>query len=143
MAQLNRGFRRDYQNNNFLFSNSQTIMCLNPFLLFEKNTPKWGVSYVWWKHRDCFAVLHALGSFALRTGILPSVSHLRVEPFLRVRISIYVKNKNTPQGCVFIFGGDTGIRTLDPMIKSHLLYQLSYVSKTEPSFDVRGIFWHR
>lgn len=26
-------------------------------------------------------------------------------------------------------GGDTGTRTLDPMIKSHLLYQLSYVPK--------------
>ena len=31
----------------------------------------------------------------------------------------------------FILGGDTGIRTLDPLIKSQLLYQLSYVSKTE------------
>ena len=29
-------------------------------------------------------------------------------------------------------GGDTGTRTLDPMIKSHLLYQLSYVPKTGP-----------
>lgn len=29
------------------------------------------------------------------------------------------------------FGGGTGTRTLDPMIKSHLLYQLSYASKTE------------
>ena len=76
------------------------------------------------------------------TGILSSASHLRVEPFLRVRTSIFIKNKNTPPGCVFIFGGDTGIRTLDPMIKSHLLYQLSYVSKTEPPFGVQGIFWH-
>ena len=32
----------------------------------------------------------------------------------------------------FYLGGDTGTRTLDPMIKSHLLYQLSYVPKTEP-----------
>ena len=33
---------------------------------------------------------------------------------------------------IFLFlGGGTGTRTLDPMIKSHLLYQLSYASKTE------------
>ena len=32
-------------------------------------------------------------------------------------------------------GGDTGTRTLDPMIKSHLLYQLSYVPKTEPEIS--------
>ena len=32
----------------------------------------------------------------------------------------------------FISGGATGTRTLDPMIKSHLLYQLSYVPKTGP-----------
>ena len=31
----------------------------------------------------------------------------------------------------FIFGGRAGIRTLDPLIKSQLLYQLSYASKTE------------
>ena len=29
-------------------------------------------------------------------------------------------------------GGATGTRTLDPMIKSHLLYQLSYSPKTGP-----------
>ena len=28
----------------------------------------------------------------------------------------------------FILGGGTETRTLDPMIKSHLLYQLSYAS---------------
>ena len=41
------------------------------------------------------------------------------------------KNKKTPDFWCFIFGGGTGTRTLDPMIKSHLLYQLSYASKTE------------
>ncbi len=29
-------------------------------------------------------------------------------------------------------GGATGTRTLDPMIKSHLLYQLSYSPRTGP-----------
>ena len=29
-------------------------------------------------------------------------------------------------------GGNTGTRTLDPVIKSHLLYQLSYVPKMDP-----------
>lgn len=37
-----------------------------------------------------------------------------------------------------ISGGDTGTRTLDPMIKSHLLYQLSYVPKTEPEIQNTG-----
>ena len=42
------------------------------------------------------------------------------------------KQKIKPRvGAVCISGGDTGTRTLDPMIKSHLLYQLSYVPKTE------------
>ena len=40
------------------------------------------------------------------------------------------KTKN-PAGTAGYRGGNTGTRTLDPMIKSHLLYQLSYVPKTE------------
>ena len=36
-----------------------------------------------------------------------------------------------PRKSAGFLGGDTGTRTLDPMIKSHLLYQLSYVPKTE------------
>ena len=52
------------------------------------------------------------------------------------------KQKKHPFGC-FIFGGGTEIRTLDPMIKSHLLYQLSYASKTELFHKVRGTFCHK
>ena len=55
-----------------------------------------------------------------------------------------------PRVSAGFLGGDTGTRTLDPMIKSHLLYQLSYVPKTEPKtgintivFKVRGLFCHR
>ena len=51
------------------------------------------------------------------------------------------KNKNPPVGWFFISGGDTGTRTLDPMIKSHLLYQLSYVPKTEPESKNTGFFF--
>ena len=40
-------------------------------------------------------------------------------------------------------GGDTGTRTLDPMIKSHLLYQLSYVPKTEPGKGEHGVLFPR
>ena len=50
---------------------------------------------------------------------------------------VLTKIKNTQTG-VFYFGGDTGIRTLDPMIKSHLLYQLSYVSETKLSVQRSG-----
>ena len=38
--------------------------------------------------------------------------------------------KNTPCSVCFYRGGRTGTRTLDPLIKSQLLYQLSYASKT-------------
>ena len=42
----------------------------------------------------------------------------------------------------FILGGGTETRTLDPMIKSHLLYQLSYASietfcKFGANFDIK------
>ena len=43
----------------------------------------------------------------------------------------FYKIKNLLKSTGYL-GGDTGTRTLDPMIKSHLLYQLSYVPKTEP-----------
>ena len=61
----------------------------------------------------------------------------------------FYKKKNLLKSTGYL-GGDTGTRTLDPMIKSHLLYQLSYVPKTEPKtgintivFKVRGLFCHR
>ena len=38
---------------------------------------------------------------------------------------------------VCIFGGRTGTRTLDPLIKSQLLYQLSYASRTINLRDYR------
>ena len=38
------------------------------------------------------------------------------------------KQKKPPFQAVFICGGRAGIRTLDPLIKSQLLYQLSYAS---------------
>ena len=41
------------------------------------------------------------------------------------------QKQKIPRGPRDYRGGNTGTRTLDPMIKSHLLYQLSYVPKTE------------
>ena len=35
-----------------------------------------------------------------------------------------------PNGGFIIYGGRAGTRTLDPLIKSQLLYQLSYASRT-------------
>ena len=58
--------------------------------------------------------------------------------------SLCLKNKKTSLRMSFNFsGGGTEIRTLDPMIKSHLLYQLSYASKTELFHKVRGTFCHK
>ena len=60
---------------------------------------------------------------------------LVVEPFAAVAALTgsrpVAETKKPPNGGVFISGGATGTRTLDPMIKSHLLYQLSYSPKTE------------
>ncbi len=55
----------------------------------------------------------------------------RSEPFYGFSSASHAKIKRPASGRL-ISGGDTGTRTLDPMIKSHLLYQLSYVPKTEP-----------
>ena len=46
-----------------------------------------------------------------------------------------------PRVSAGFLGGDTGTRTLDPMIKSHLLYQLSYVPKTEPENRTKWFFF--
>ena len=57
---------------------------------------------------------------------------LRCRTLWRGSCPFYPNKKIKPRvGAVCISGGDTGTRTLDPMIKSHLLYQLSYVPKTE------------
>ena len=40
------------------------------------------------------------------------------------------RNKKPPDGGFIIYGGRAGTRTLDPLIKSQLLYQLSYASRT-------------
>ena len=47
------------------------------------------------------------------------------------RSRLVLQNKKHRQSGLFYLGGGTETRTLDPMIKSHLLYQLSYASKTE------------
>ena len=50
----------------------------------------------------------------------------------RIFYDQYRNQNKKPRFPAVYLGGDTGTRTLDPMIKSHLLYQLSYVPKTEP-----------
>ena len=65
---------------------------------------------------------------------------LIVEPFYGFFVPC-PKNKKSAKRRFFISGGDTGTRTLDPMIKSHLLYQLSYVPKTEPESKNTGFFF--
>ncbi len=46
---------------------------------------------------------------------------LVVEPFLQCSLPYGAKNKKTPKRELFCFGTRTGIRTLDPLIKSQLL----------------------
>ena len=48
--------------------------------------------------------------------------------------------KKTRQSGGKISGGTTGTRTLDPMIKSHLLYQLSYGPMDPESDSANAIF---
>ena len=50
--------------------------------------------------------------------------------FFRVLRPMRDTNKKPPCGGFFVCGGRAGTRTLDPLIKSQLLYQLSYASRT-------------
>ena len=61
------------------------------------------------------------------TLCLQTPTHSRTRVLVRL---CHRKNKTTSRWFNFS-GGGTGTRTLDPMIKSHLLYQLSYASKTD------------
>ena len=75
----------------------------------------------------------------IKSTCLSNPWQLRCKAFKSNRIY----QKNTPRKVGNFSGGDTGIRTLDPMIKSHLLYQLSYVSKTELRFSSTHIFTYK
>ena len=112
------------------------------FRCIHKKSPAQSGGFFWWRHRDCSAnastpLAHSL---TLHRHAVACLSPSGRTPFSGSNLVAFTKNP--PHKAGDIFGGDTGIRTLDPMIKSHLLYQLSYVSKTEQPFSVRGIFWH-
>ena len=62
-----------------------------------------------------------LHSLPVATGILTSAFRLWSNPFLRVLSITALKTKKTPVWELFCFGTRTGIRTLDPLIKSQLL----------------------
>ena len=70
---------------------------------------------------------------------LQTQTHSRTSNFVARDSCLVPHNKKNRQGGLFYSGGGTETRTLDPMIKSHLLYQLSYASRTEFS-RVRGLF---
>ena len=64
--------------------------------------------------------------------------------FLSLSKTIFLwSEKNTAFAVFLIRGGATGTRTLDPMIKSHLLYQLSYSPKTFLSRCSAHILTHK
>ena len=62
-----------------------------------------------------------LHSLPVATGILTSAFRLWSNPFPRVLSLTALKTKKTPVWELFCFGTRTGIRTLDPLIKSQLL----------------------
>ena len=51
-----------------------------------------------------------------------------------------IKKIKTAANAARICGGTTGTRTLDPMIKSHLLYQLSY-GPMDPESDAQALYF--
>ena len=72
-----------------------------------------------------------LGNRHSATGVIPPLP-CGSNPFFGFFVPVPRKIKRPLMRPLNFSGGDTGTRTLDPMIKSHLLYQLSYVPKTEP-----------
>ena len=80
---------------------------------------------------------------ALRLALLLIVDPTPLAWLLRVLRPVSAEIKKPPCGGFLISGGDTGTRTLDPMIKSHLLYQLSYVPKTGPGKGERKVLFPR
>ena len=109
----------------------------------NKTRPK-GRFYFWWRHRDSLGTNACAAFVSAQTSLYSfSLTHCRTLRCFATLVgfsSCATKIKHTQKG-VFIFGGGTGTRTLDPLIKSQLLYQLSYASMNSYS-GVRGEFCH-
>ena len=90
--------------------------------------------YFWWTRRDCifpcsFSLHGPLSLRMARTAHSLVLANWRSEPFHGFS-SAWSNTKKRPYKWPFISGGRAGTRTLDPLIKSQLLYQLSYASRT-------------
>ena len=106
----------------------------------KKKTTFVAFFYFWWTRRDCiFPLVSLAGPLSPRKiqtsqSLFSSTNGSEPNRQLRCqrdsRQSVPTKNKNDHFRGLFIFGGRAGTRTLDPLIKSQLLYQLSYASKT-------------
>ena len=78
----------------------------------------------------CSFSLHGPLSLRMaRTAHSLVLANWRSEPFHGFS-SAWSNTKKTAVKWPFISGGRAGTRTLDPLIKSQLLYQLSYASRT-------------
>ena len=123
----------------------------------KKNDQKVAFLFFWWRHRDSLGQSPAWYSLALKlrssrfrlfiiTRAKPCVQNVTISLHCVCKIHLFSNGfsscaiKKRPIRSLNLFGGGTGTRTLDPLIKSQLLYQLSYASKTTFSSAFGGNF---
>ena len=95
------------------------LQCYLPYRAKNKKNSQTGAFLFWYAHRDWLR-RHGAHSPKL-TGILKSAFRLWSNPSSSVLSLMALKTKKTPNRELFCFGTRTGIRTLDPLIKSQLL----------------------
>ena len=95
------------------------FQCSLPYGAKNKKNSQTGAFLFWYAHRDWLR-RHGAHSLML-TGVLKSAFRLWSNPSSSVLSLMALKTKKTPKRELFCFGTRTGIRTLDPLIKSQLL----------------------
>ena len=95
------------------------LQCSLPYGAKNKKNSRLGAFLFWYAHRDWLR-RHGAHSPKL-TGVLKSAFRLWSNPSSSVLSLMALKTKKTPNRELFCFGTRTGIRTLDPLIKSQLL----------------------
>ena len=95
---------------------------------FFTNTTYMKTVDVWGGRPDCSALLHSLGLFVLRTGILPSTSRLRVEWLFRQFSSAPYQIKLNPtfRGVEFYGEGDLFLNIQQPKSIKTRIYKLRF-----------------
>ena len=107
---------------------------MNPCKKTYKKTAHGGLLFWWTRQWTVYSHMRFrfMGPFHyVRFKLRFTCFHqLTFRTLLRVLVRLSLQNKK-PHMAVYYFGGRAGTRTLDPLIKSQLLYQLSYASRTE------------